>query len=230
MNIKEKLIDLCRDRTISFSSIFATACITEAYNYTVCINNSKLLSKSLKCLNDKIKDMPYKFQKIFSKFQSSLSRSEWSIELSFKLIQYIPRSLLEISIYKINFNLPGLGSIFGAALTAVIEIGIAAHTIYEAKQKWNEGTLISSREEFIKEIIDAIVLALSRSGASIGGMIIGQCFIPIPFVGSFVGLLVGTLVGHIFGKGISQSCSSYLASAVDKLTEGNTAGAGTKVD
>jgi H+/Cl- antiporter ClcA len=61
-------------------------------------------------------------------------------------------------------------------------------------------------------------------------MIIGQCFIPIPFVGSFVGLLVGTLVGHIFGKGISQSCSSYLASAVDKLTGGNAAGAGTKVD
>ena len=103
--------------------------------------------------------------------------------------------------------------------TALIEIGNAAYNIYLAKQKWNEGLLIKSRIEFIKEVVDIILLALSRCGASIAGMFVGQCLIPIPFVGSFIGLLVGTLVGHIGGKVIARNSSSFLASVVDKLME-----------
>ena len=117
------------------------------------------------------------------------------------------------------FNLLALGSIFGVVSTALIEIGNAAYEIYLAKQKWNNGLLIKSRKEFIQVVIDAVLLALSRCGFTIGGMIIGQCVIPIPFVGSVIGMLVGTLVGHIAGKSISGISSPYLAVAVDKLIE-----------
>ena len=104
--------------------------------------------------------------------------------------------------------------------TLLFEIVNAVYSIYEAKQKWNEGNLIKTREEFIKEVIDTVLLALSRSGFSIAGMFLGQCLIPIPFVGSFIGLLIGTLFGHFAGKGLSETCTIYLASAVNKHAEG----------
>lgn len=110
----------------------------------------------------------------------------------------------------------GLGSIFGASLSALVEIVIAAKSIYEAKKKWTEGVLITSRAGFIKEVTDAVMLALSRSGFSIGGMFIGS-LIPIPFVGSFIGLLIGTLIGHLTGKGLSVLGSEHIASVVDGL-------------
>jgi hypothetical protein len=111
----------------------------------------------------------------------------------------------------------GLGSIFGAVSTALIEIGNAAYNIYLAKQKWDEGVLIKSSEQFIQVVIDEVIMALSRCGFTIGGMFIGQCVIPIPFFGSIIGLLAGMLVGHFGGKIISQAASPYLARAVDKL-------------
>ena len=117
------------------------------------------------------------------------------------------------------FNSLGLGSILRVASTALIEIGNAAYKIYLAKQKWDDRLLIKSRKEFIQVVIDAVLLALSRCGFTIGGMIIGQCVIPIPCVGSVIGMLVGTLVGHIKGKCISGTSSPYLAGAVDKLIE-----------
>ena len=100
--------------------------------------------------------------------------------------------------------------------TVLIEVAIAAYTIYQAKKQWNERILIESREQFIEKTISVLVLALFRSGCSIGGMFLGQCVIPIPFLGSFIGLLAGTLVGHLAGKGISKICSSHLAAATDK--------------
>lgn len=104
----------------------------------------------------------------------------------------------------------------GVVFTVLIEFANAAYSIYQAKQKWNKGKLIQSREKFIENTISALVLALSRSGYSIGGMFLGQCVIPIPFLGSVIGLLVGTLVGHLAGEGISEICSSHLAAAIDK--------------
>ncbi|XP_028408482.1 uncharacterized protein LOC114531039 [Dendronephthya gigantea] len=117
-------------------------------------------------------------------------------------------------------GISGLGSIFGVASTLVFEIGNAVYSIYEAKQKWNEGNLIKTREDFIKEVIDTVLLASSRSGSSIVGMFLGQCIIPIPFVGSFIGLLIGNLFGHFAGKGLAETCTKYLASAVDNHTGG----------
>ena len=102
---------------------------------------------------------------------------------------------------------------------ALVEIGNAAYNIYLAKQKWNEGLLIKSRIEFIKEVVDIVLLALSRCGGTIAGMFVGQCLIPIPFVGSLIGLLLGTWAGHIGGKVIARNSSSFIASVVDKLME-----------
>ena len=100
--------------------------------------------------------------------------------------------------------------------TVLIEIANAAYSIYEAKEQWKEGILIQSREEFIEKTIGAFMLALARSGFSIGGMFLGQCFIHVPFLGSVIGLLVGTLVGHLVGNKISEISSSYIAAAIDK--------------
>jgi hypothetical protein len=113
----------------------------------------------------------------------------------------------------------GLGSILGAFSAALVEIGNAAYSIYLAKQKWDEGNVIKSRKEFIREVIDILILALSRCGFTIGGMFIGQCVIPIPFVGSLFGMLAGTLVGHVAGKVISEQSSPYLTEAVDNLID-----------
>ena len=114
----------------------------------------------------------------------------------------------------------GLGSILGVVTTAVMEIVQLAYTIYQAKKKLDEGVLIKSRMDFIKVVIDAIFLALSRCGASIGGMFIGQLLIPVPVVGGLIGMLVGTLVGHFGGKVIGL-CSPYLASGLDKHLKEN---------
>ena len=101
-------------------------------------------------------------------------------------------------------------------IALIIEVVYAGYTIYQANEQWKEGILIESREKFIENIINALVLALSRSGSSIGAMFLGQCVIPIPFLG----VLAGTLVGHLAGKQISGIVSPYLAAAIDKcITE-----------
>ena len=113
----------------------------------------------------------------------------------------------------------GLGTIYGVVSTALIEIGNAVYSICKAKKKWDEGVLINSGKKFIQEVINIVLLALSRCGSAIGGMFLGQCVIPIPIVGSVIGLLVGTLVGHIEGRFMSETYSPYLARAVDKLMD-----------
>ena len=93
-----------------------------------------------------------------------------------------------------------------------IEVGSAGYTICQAIKQWKEGILIESREKFFENTISTLVLALSRSGSSIGAMFLGQCVIPIPFLG----VLAGILVGHLAGKLISGIVSPYLAAAIDK--------------
>ena len=75
--------------------------------------------------------------------------------------------------------------------------------------------MIESREEFIKEVTDIVLLALSRSGGSIVGMVVGQMVIPIPVVGGLVGAVLGLLGGHVFGKSISDASAETLAHLIE---------------
>ena len=126
-------------------------------------------------------------------------------------------------IHVIIFNFLGLGSILGVIFTAVVEIVYVGYAIYKAKEKWDEGVLINSRKGFIKEVINAILLALPRGGAAIGGMFIGQIIIPLPLLGGvfggLIGGIVGMLVGHYGGTGIAHNCSSHVASYLDQRLE-----------
>ena len=105
--------------------------------------------------------------------------------------------------------------------TAVVEIVYVGYAIYKAKEKWDEGVL--TRKGFIKEVINAILLALPRGGAAIVGMFIGQIFIPLPLLGGvfggLIGGIVGMLVGHYGGTGIAHNCSSHAASYLDQRLE-----------
>ncbi|XP_028408609.1 uncharacterized protein LOC114531153 [Dendronephthya gigantea] len=103
--------------------------------------------------------------------------------------------------------------IFGIVLSVLAESINAAKSIYDAREKWENGVLITSRAEYIKAVIEAVVLALIRSGFSIGGTLIGP-LIPIPFVGSYFGELIGTFAGHLVGKGFSKIISETIASCI----------------
>ena len=107
----------------------------------------------------------------------------------------------------------GLG--VGVAVSLIAEAIIAGYDIRKAFKKWKETELIKSREEFIKEVTDIVLLALFRSGGSIVGMIVGQMVIPIPVVGGLVGGVLGLLGGHLIAKRISETSTETFA----RLTE-----------
>ena len=101
----------------------------------------------------------------------------------------------------------------GAAVTAIIEAYMAGKDIRKAYDKW-KGGVIKSREEFIKEVTDIVLLAFCRSYGSIAGMIVGQIVIPIPVVGGLVGAVLGVLGGHFLGK-MSEKYTKPLARAIE---------------
>ena len=103
----------------------------------------------------------------------------------------------------------------GAAVTAIVEAVMAGKDIRTAYKKWEVGILIKSREEFIKEATDIVLLALCRSGGSILGMIVGQVLMPIPVVGGLVGAVLGVLGGHLLGKFVSEKCTKRLARFIE---------------
>ena len=105
----------------------------------------------------------------------------------------------------------------GAAVTVIVEAFMAGNDIHNAYKKWNDGILIKSREEFIKEVTDIVMLALSRSGGSIAGMVVGQILIPIPVVGGLVGAVLGVLGGHVVGKFISERSNKTLACLIESI-------------
>ena len=107
----------------------------------------------------------------------------------------------------------GLG--VGVAVTVIAEAVMAGYDIRKAFKQWKDTKLIESREEFIKEVTDIVLLALSRSGGSIVGMIVGQMVIPIPVVGGLVGAVLGVLGGHVFGKSISDASAETLAHLIE---------------
>ena len=103
----------------------------------------------------------------------------------------------------------------GAAVTVIIEAIMAGKDIRKAYKKWEGGVLIKSREEFIKEATDIVLLALLRSAGSNAGMIVGQLVIPIPVVGGLVGAVLGVLGGHLLGKFMSEKCTKYFARSIE---------------
>ncbi len=110
--------------------------------------------------------------------------------------------------------LPKVGLGVGAAVTVLVEIIIAGIKIYNANEKCKSGVLIEFREKFIKEVIDSVLLALTRSGGCIAGMFVGELVIPIPFLG---GALLGLLVGHIIGKVLPEISTEYLARLIESI-------------
>ena len=107
----------------------------------------------------------------------------------------------------------------GAAVTVILEAVMAGNDIHNAYKKWDDGILIKSREEFIKEVTDIVLLAFSRSLGSIAGMVIGQILIPIPVVGGLVGAVLGVLGGHVVGKFISETSTKTLACLIESVIE-----------
>ena len=105
----------------------------------------------------------------------------------------------------------------GAAVTVIVEAIVAIYDIYNEYKKWNDGILIKSREEFIKKVIDIVLLALSRSGGSIVGMIAGEILFPIPVVGGLVGAVLGVLGGHVVGKRMSKRSNKTLACLIESI-------------
>ncbi|XP_078342933.1 uncharacterized protein LOC144628673 [Oculina patagonica] len=125
--------------------------------------------------------------------------------------------------------LPVVGLGVGAAVTVLVEVVMAGYGIYEAKKKRKSG-VIQTREEFIKEVTDRVLLALCRCGGSIAGMFIGQLVIPIPILGGLAGAVLGLLSGHVIAKFFSKTSTKTLAklieSIVAKLENGNGNGNG----
>ena len=104
-------------------------------------------------------------------------------------------------------GLSKIGAGVGAAVTVIIEALTAGYDIHNAYKKW-KAEENGSREEFIKEVAEIVLLALFRSGGSIVGMIVGQVVIPIPVVGGLVGAVVGVFAGHLIGKGLLETSYS----------------------
>jgi len=96
---------------------------------------------------------------------------------------------------------------------------MAGYDIHTAYTKWKGGVLTKSREEFIKEVTDIVLLALFRTGGSITGMVVGQVVIPIPVVGGLVGAVVGVLGGHLLGKFVSEKCADSIAHLIESKGE-----------
>lgn len=103
----------------------------------------------------------------------------------------------------------------GAAVTVIIEAVMAGYDIRNAYKKWKDTQVIESREEFIGEVTDILLLALFRSGGSIIGMVVGQVVIPIPVVGGLVGAVLGVLGGHLLGKFMSETTTKSLACFIE---------------
>lgn len=89
-------------------------------------------------------------------------------------------------------QLAELGFYVGVSLPVLIEIGVAIHGIKQACKKWDNGRgrVYPSKEKFLEEVAQIVVLALFRSAGSTTGI----------FFGGFPGALLGIGVGHLLGK------------------------------
>ena len=112
--------------------------------------------------------------------------------------------------------LKGIAFWGGAVVIIFAEGYLAYREIMSAKQKWKEGIVIKTRKEFIKAVIDSVLPASFRAAGSIGGMIVGQLFIPIPILGGIIGAVLGSLSGHFTSKLFTKfGFTEFLAEHID---------------
>lgn len=91
--------------------------------------------------------------------------------------------------------LPELELDGGMVLSVLFEIGGAVKDIHDAWKKWNDGELIQSLDEFVKEVVGILLGAFSRCGGSIAGMMV---------LGGLVGAVLGVFSGHVLAKIIKE--------------------------
>ena len=105
----------------------------------------------------------------------------------------------------------------GVTISFIIELIMAVYDIRIAYKKWNREDPITTRNEFIKEVIDTIVTAPFRFAGSAIGIMCGPVVIPIPYlIGIFAWPLIGVFFGDFTAKILTQF--GFTQSAAD-LTE-----------
>ena len=110
----------------------------------------------------------------------------------------------------------GIGVYVGAAVSIFAEAFLAYREIMSAKQKWKEGIVMTTRQEFIKEVIDSVLSAPLRAGGSIGGMTFGQFLIPIPVLGGIIGAAIGAFACDYTSKWLTGfDFTEFLAHCID---------------
>ena len=123
-------------------------------------------------------------------------------------------SLVAGSLGKVSkFGLSGIrqraGQVFGAtsakvgalacnvAITLATEAAMFTKDAYNAYSKYKSGAI--SHEEFLRVLGERGCESVGGAIGAIGGGILGQIFIPIPYVGVCVGSILGNLVGRFLG-------------------------------
>lgn len=91
-----------------------------------------------------------------------------------------------------------------AGLAILIDTIVVGYEINQNHKKWKEGILIKSREEFTQKVTEAVMAGAGRLGCGIGGMILGQILIPVPFLGAIIGSLLGAGLGDLLGRWVGR--------------------------
>ena len=88
------------------------------------------------------------------------------------------------------------------AITLAVETAMFAKDAWGAYRKYKSGAI--SREEFRREVGERGCEGVGGVVGCVGGGILGQILIPVPFLGGFVGSLLGNLLGRWLGAIIGK--------------------------
>lgn len=104
---------------------------------------------------------------------------------------------------RLALRLPQIKSALAAggitlAISLCVEIPLLIRSLYKLyrKKKFHAISSVEYKRCLIQEIFGSIGVLLG----SIGGAIIGQLIVPIPFVGTIVGGVVGVVIGQLLGS------------------------------